>query len=330
MAGTCTVRYAVQEEVGVTEIWHFARGVRVFSEQTRADAFAFAPDGRLFFTRRCRRVWRFGTLKRAGRSGASLDSRVPNTLLIDQENSSLVVNDLHERAIRLIDVETGRERERWTDSVGRNAMSLSSDGRLLAAGDWNGSVFVWDMKRHALLSTLTGHTNYVGHCQFARGLTFWRRVAGMVRSGSGTRRWADALFEIKMANFLAFAPDGNGVALLVGDRKLTMGTIVHSETYQALNPEMIGNGSKEQVEGGSGSLRTIQPGRPVAGDRSERWCSSLSSEAGQSARPSPIRPLRIGSVRPRGKGRHLGRTLGLLPLANPALGIGLANEGRAP
>ena len=43
------VRYAVQGEVGVTEIWHFARGVRVFSEQTRADAFAFHPNGRLFF-----------------------------------------------------------------------------------------------------------------------------------------------------------------------------------------------------------------------------------------------------------------------------------------
>lgn len=101
-----------------------------------------------------------------------------------------MVNDLHERAIRLIDLETGRERERRTDSVGRNAMSLSSDGRLLAAGDWSGSVFVWDMKRHALESTLTGHTQYIGHCQLRQGLTFWRRVAGTVRSGSGTRHWA--------------------------------------------------------------------------------------------------------------------------------------------
>jgi WD40 repeat protein len=250
----------VQGEAGVTEIWHFARGVRVFSEQTRADAFAFHPDGRLFFYAPVQTglaVWDLEARREVRR--LPLDSRVPNTLLIDQENSRLVVNDLHERAIRLIDVETGRERERWTDSVGRNTMSLSSDGRLLAAGDWNGSVFVWDMKRHALASTLTGHTNYVGHCQFAP----WSHVLA-TSSWDGTLRFWDAslgrpLFDIKMANFLAFAPDGNGVALVVGDRKLTMGTIVHSETYQALNPEMIGNGSKEQVEGGQVRCAQFSP-----------------------------------------------------------------------
>lgn len=62
-----------------------------------------------------------------------------------------------------------------------------------------------------------------------------------------------------MANFLAFAPDGKGVAPLVGDRQLTTGTIVHSETYQALNPEMTGNGSKEQFGGGQVRCAQFSP-----------------------------------------------------------------------
>ena len=60
------VRYAVQGELGVTEIWDLARRERVFREETRSDAFLFHPNGRHFFYAPPGRAWRSGTSNCAG------------------------------------------------------------------------------------------------------------------------------------------------------------------------------------------------------------------------------------------------------------------------
>ena len=146
-----------------------ARRERVFREETRSDAFVFHPDGRHFFYAPAGTglaVWDL-ELRRVLRR-LPLDSpRTRHAACSTPRDAGWSPNDSSERDVRLLDVDTGRELGRWTGSVGRNTMALSGDGRLLASGDWNGSVFVWDMKKHSLASSLVGHTQYVGGCLFA-------------------------------------------------------------------------------------------------------------------------------------------------------------------
>ena len=128
-------------------------------------------------------------------------------------------------------------------------MSLSGDARLLASGDWNGSVFVWDMTKHSIASSLIGHTQYVGGCLFAP-----RSHLLATSSWDDTLRLWDAslgrpLVTLKQAQVFNFSPDGNRLAVRLGESELAVAEIAHSDSYQVLNPEMIGNRSHEDTLG---------------------------------------------------------------------------------
>ncbi len=243
------IRYAVRGELGITEVWRLEDRQCVLSTQTRADAYAFHPNGRDFYYAPGQTglaVWDLEARREVKRLPFS--GRNPLVLLLDLEHSRFMVNDIVERAIRIVDLETGRELERWTESSGRNAMSISADGRLLASADTNGSIFIWDMKRQTLASSLLGHTQFVGQCRFAP-----RSHVLATSSWDYTLRFWDAslgrpLLDVKQASFVAFAPDETRVALLLADKEFAVGDVAYPESYQALNPEMIGNRSYEQTE----------------------------------------------------------------------------------
>src|SRR6202044_2815916 len=78
------VRYAVQDELGVTEIWSLRPRERIFREETRSDVFLFHPNGRHFFYAPAGTglaVWDL-ELRRVLRH-LPLDSPEPSTLSLD-------------------------------------------------------------------------------------------------------------------------------------------------------------------------------------------------------------------------------------------------------
>lgn len=243
------VRYAVQGEHGVTEIWNLARRQRVFSEQTRADASAFHPDGRHFFYAPAGTglaVWDFEQSRVVKRM--TLDAPALNMLAVDPVRRRLASNDSKEHSVHLFDIDSGRELERWDGPVGRNAIAFSGDGRLLASGDWNGSVFVWDTEKRSLASTLAGHAQYVGGCLFAPPSHLL-----VTSSWDDTLRIWDAslgreLLTMKQAQVLGISPDGNSLAVGLGESELALAEIAHCNSYQVLNPAMVGNRSYDSTQ----------------------------------------------------------------------------------
>jgi eukaryotic-like serine/threonine-protein kinase len=254
------VRHAVQEELGVTEIWDLAHRERVFREETRTQTFLFHPNGRHVFYAPVGTglaVWDL-KLRRLLRR-LPLDIPLAGMLALDVERGRLVCGNSDQKDVRLLDVETGRELGRFTGSVGRNSVCLSGDARLLATGDWNGSVFVWDMSKQAIASSLVGHTQYVGGCLFAP-----RSHLLATSSWDDTLRLWDAslgrpLFTMKQAQVFNFSPDGNRLAVRLGESELAIAEVAHPDSYQVLNPEMIGNRTHEDTLGDVIRSATFSP-----------------------------------------------------------------------
>ena len=243
------VRYAVDGELGVTEVWDLLRREVVFRQETRSDAFAFHPNGRHFFyAPRGVGLAVWDIKERRMQRRLPLDSPEPNTLLLDPVAPRLLVNSSSERDVRLLDTETVRELARWTGPVGRNAMAQSRDARLLASGDWNGSVFVWDTKKQSVASSLVGHTQYISRCLFAPAsyllaTSSWDETLRLWDASQGRM-----LVAMNQAQILGFSPDGRSLALLLGERELALGELAQPDSYQVLNPEMIGNRTYEDTK----------------------------------------------------------------------------------
>ena len=244
------VRHAVHDERGITEVWDLARRGACLSRGNTVGRL-FVPPRRPALLLRAGgsglAVWDF-KLRRIA-SHLALDIPVPNALLLDAGRRRLVCNDDSERDARLLDVDTGREVGRLTGSIGRNSMAISGDGRLLASGDSNGSVFVWDMAKHLIASSLLGHTQYIGGCQFVP-----RSHLLATSSWDDTLRLWDAslgrpLVTLKQAQVLGVSADGNRLALRLGESELALAEIAYSDSYQVLNPEMVGNRSHEDNRG---------------------------------------------------------------------------------
>ena len=86
------VRHAVQEELGITEIWDLEHRERVFREETRSQTFLFHPDGRHFFYAPAGTglaVWDL-KLRRLLRR-LPLDIPLPSKLSLDGQRSRLVL-----------------------------------------------------------------------------------------------------------------------------------------------------------------------------------------------------------------------------------------------
>ncbi len=239
-------RYAVQGEHGITEVWDLSRRECVVRVETRADVFLFLTDPSRFVyapPKEGLAVWNLETREADG--VVPLDSPEPNMAVYEAATGRVICNDGRERIIRLIDLASGHETARLAGPVGRNTMALSGDGRLLATGDWNGSVFVWDVKKQALASTLVGHTQFVGGCLFVPNSHLL-----VTSSWDGTLRIWDAslgqlLLTIKNASLLGVSPDGKALGLGLGELEFAVAQLAAPDGYRVLNPELVGNQSYE-------------------------------------------------------------------------------------
>ena len=185
------------------------------------------------------------------------------------------------------------------------------------------------MTKHAIASSLVGHTQYVGGCLFAP-----RSHLLATSSWDDTLRLWDAslgrpLVTMKQAQVLGFSPDGNRLAVRLGESELALAEIAHADSYQVLNPEMIGNRSHEDTLARRGPQRHLQPGRPTAGNRAARKAFTCITPSRALiwviSRPGPAK--RSSSTMPAGNLISGGR-LGLLPLADPAVASHVERNGR--
>ena len=115
------------------------------------------------------------------------------------------------------------------------------------------------MTKQSIASSLVGHTQYVGGCVFAP-----RSHLLATSSWDDTLRLWDAslgrpLVTMKQAQVLGFSPDGNRLALRLGESELAIAEIAHADSYQVLNPEMIGNRSHEDTLGDVIRSATFSP-----------------------------------------------------------------------
>ena len=68
-----------------------------------------------------------------------------------------------------------------------NALAYSPDGKILASGDADDTLRLWDPSAHTSISgPLTGHTAAINTVALARTASSWRPVARTIRSAFGT------------------------------------------------------------------------------------------------------------------------------------------------
>jgi serine/threonine protein kinase/WD40 repeat protein/Tfp pilus assembly protein PilF len=247
------------------DIWDLERQERVFHQRVRRDERAFLPDGRrLVFCPPGKDlvVWDLVDRKEVKRLALEFS---PWQLCVDSDGRRIAANarEPQPREVRIIDVETGRALARWTENVGNEGMSWSSDGRLLAVGDADDRLFIWDVERGRLASVSQGHTGEVRGCLFAPAthlLATWSW-------GDTTRFWNAATGE-----FLASARQGQPVGFSHDGRRLAfydsshlgVWEVSHGEDVLTLSPCLVGNlpeaGGRGQID-----MATYSPdGRLVA------------------------------------------------------------------
>ena len=65
--------------------------------------------------------------------------------------------------LRILDLENRTVVTSWKDKVGNKAMDWSSDGRLIAVGDQDGQIFVWDVEHRRQASVMRGQLHQRCH-----------------------------------------------------------------------------------------------------------------------------------------------------------------------
>jgi WD40 repeat protein len=110
----------------------------------------------------------------------------------------------------------------------------SPDGGLLAAGEQEGNVFLWDTSSGELLQTLAGHTGSVADLAFSPDGTYLASVASLNRT---TKVW-DVLTGDELATFyggskVAWSPDGASI-VTVGRGRILRTHVVSTDELVAL------------------------------------------------------------------------------------------------
>ena len=88
-----------------------------------------------------------------------------------------------------------------------------------------------------------------------------------------------------------FSPDGNRLAIRLGESDLAIAEIAHADSYQVLNPEMIGNRSHEDTLGDVIRSATFSPDGQLLAIASPGRYSPLSRQVGHLSGTSPDRLL---------------------------------------
>lgn len=208
-------------------IWEVATGkpLRVFRESGIRDAIAslaLAPDGRTLAAS-CQdtlRLWDLTTGKvlRSLPGARKADSPILN--LQFSPNGKLLAGALG-NMVALWDVPSGRrinlDDNESTEEI--TSVALSGDGRLLAVGDGDGCLAVWDFRHRRLIRRYRGHDSAIGKVIFSPDDRSLASISAYGRlrvwdAADGRQRYRfpiDTPTEIQPSD-LAYSPDGKLVA----------------------------------------------------------------------------------------------------------------------
>ncbi len=254
--------HAHLEAPGVTSesvVWHLGRKQIVFRQAVRGYASAFHPDGRAFlFAPVGEGVIAWDLVEGRERSRLPLAFKHPTAFAIDPSGTRLAANDEQQRTVRVLDIDSGREVDSWTEAAGRNMLAWSGDGRLLAAGDFTGTVSVRDVANRRLSSVLEGHSSAVVVGQFSS--------RGDLLATSGwdlsLRLWDASTGEPLLASLkgglLGFSRDGRHLAYQDGT-DLRYCEVVNGCELTVLNPAGIGNRAEIAPKGDYVSAARFSP-----------------------------------------------------------------------
>ena len=198
------------------EIWEVATGKRL--RQLRfgpVHALAFSGDGKTLATGTGRKgdpVWLWDV-----RTGKEIDqlpvAGAVTSLLFSADGRTLFVGT--DSTVLVLDAASGREKRRLGRHRFGTHLALSPDGRVLAAGNWEGNLRLWDAALGRPLLPLPGHQSWVTAVACAPD---GRTVA--TGGGDGTARLWSLASGRELARFegsggvgpVCFAPDGKLLA----------------------------------------------------------------------------------------------------------------------
>ncbi|HEY7331196.1 MAG TPA: sigma-70 family RNA polymerase sigma factor [Gemmataceae bacterium] len=159
---------------GNARMWEVAQGTEKARFQVRngeARGGALFPDGRRLLTadqRAVLQIWDIETGKEVKRINIPLDTvhRV-NSLVLTPDGRQVVIGGMG--GCSLFDLETGRPVRRFqVDRTQVQRVALSSDGKQLLTGDFDGVVRLWDFRRGDLVRELGRHDGLALSVAFSR------------------------------------------------------------------------------------------------------------------------------------------------------------------
>ena len=172
---------------------------------------------------------------------------MPGNLALDPEGRRLAVGsaDTASPRVAILDLETGRILADWRSQVGNRVIAWSADGHLLAIGsdEFDGRVYVWNVRQGALASVLRGHTGELIGAQFAHtgyllATRYWDTTTRLWEAASGEPL---AMAPGNMRG--SFAPDDGRLSFAVGG-KLGVWDVAVAPECRTLHPGMLGNRSE--------------------------------------------------------------------------------------
>jgi len=143
----------------------FCYGFSVFDIAISPDGGTLAAGGSSNMVK----LWDVATGEQMGSITLSTDVVYVGSLAFSSDGKALATPGFYPNPVQLWDVTNGKLIANFSSEEPFHIFNLifSPDGRMLASGDWNGAVHLWDVASGQVLRTLNGHTESIESLAFS-------------------------------------------------------------------------------------------------------------------------------------------------------------------